>query len=295
METKLSTYSGAAFTKAISDQQFISKNPFVTGLQQYSPEKNRPGCSYDEANKAFDPNASSLADNLETRSTMVKVFTDYLAENNGYVDLGKKSGEQQGHTKSLMLDFFLHHKPDWVSSILIVDDNINVIQGVDMYKATHNPGLPIGTLYIQKMESEEVYTAAMETHGKHLEIQQLLDSHIKHLSATRYNPFLSSPQAKIEALQLLKEEILKAFNTAEDVNIPLIINNWQNAEKFKSASSDVIVPVSKVLSQHRNLFFVEDRDKPTSTQLLIEQLKSRFKPQNSKEEVLIPASSYTIN
>lgn len=302
LQRKLSKYSGAPFEKVITDEPFTIEYPFVTELRHYSPQKNQPGCSYDEANKVFDPNAPSLPAHLETRSTMTKVFSDFLAEKTGYVDLSKEPGHQQGHTKSLMLDFFLHHKPDWISSILVVDDNINVIQGIGTYKETRNPKLPIGTLQIEQMESEEVYGAAIDEHlktdphfGVYYKLQQLIDDHIKHLNSSWFNPFLSSPQAKIEALELLKEELLNAFSTTEEVAIPTLIDNWQNAIKFKSVSTNASVPISTVISQHRNLFFTEHRDKLTSTQLFIEQLKVQFKPQNGKEEVLIVNPLHSIN
>ncbi|WP_131751175.1 hypothetical protein [Legionella erythra] len=296
-------FEGQEFDKQIRETSFVEANPFLEGMVKYDPEANRPGCSYAEAFKACSTieklEEAALPGHLLERSSYTKVFVDHLATKLGFVDPTKQSGQERGHTKGLMLDFFLHHKPEWVSSILVVDDNIDVIQGID--KLDKKPSLPISTLTIKKIESEDVYDAAIEKHLKmdphfsvYYKIQQLIDAHIKHLQSTRYNPFLSSPKAKIEALQLLQDDLRNAFNTKEEVDIPKIINDWQAAIKFKSTSTKTEVPVSTVISQHRNVFFAEHRDKLTSTQQFVEWLKTQFKPESGKDILIIP-TDYSIN
>ncbi|MDI9817983.1 MULTISPECIES: hypothetical protein [unclassified Legionella] len=283
-------FQGEAFNGFLNEN--IAKLPFLENVSKYAPESNVPGASYRDAVTAYQSMPTTakeddpLPGDMLIRSSFAKVFADHLAERKGYVDLKAETTEGKGHTKGLMLDFFLHHKPDWISRIIIADDNKGVIGAVKKYKETHTE-LPITAIEVTSFNMDvSFYDKHMDEHSSvgtkkfndefvdDIEvIKSQIDRQIKKLEHSKYNLFLSSPKAKIESLKLLKN-FLDAPNewAPEATTIGELINTWKSSEAFENTQTHTRVSTNTVLTQHRNLFFSEHRTKSTSTQDFVDNL-----------------------
>ncbi|QDP73746.1 hypothetical protein FOG18_13900 (plasmid) [Legionella israelensis] len=293
-------FQGPAFEQLITDEENIERMPFLKKVNTYNPSQNTPGASYQEAVRAYRSIPESaredepLPGNMLTRSSYAKVFSDHLAEQLGYASLEKHTG----HTKGLLLDFFLHHKPDWVSSIIIADDNKGVIEAVEEYKEKQAPEIPITTIEVTSHDMDaKFYGQRIKSHlekdpdfsmseNKTLNeeftqdiaaIKHQIDDQIKKLKRSKYNLFLSSPEAKIEALKLLKEFLDNPNEKApEATTIDELVTEWKNSPSFKNSKTEERVQTTEVLTQHRNLFFNEHRSKPTSTEGFVTGLLNKY-------------------
>lgn len=296
-------FQGPAFEQLITDKENIERMPFLKKVNTYNPSQNTPGASYQEAVRAYRSIPESaredaqLPGNMLTRSSYAKVFSDHLAEQLGYASLEKHTG----HTKGLLLDFFLHHKPDWVSSIIIADDNKGVIEAVEEYKEMKASEIPITAIevtsydmdvkfYDQRIKAHlekdpdfsmsdvETKTLNEEVSKDIANIKLQIDSQIKKLNRSKYNLLLNSPEAKIEALKLLKEFLDNPSEKAPDATtIADLVTEWKDSQSFKNSKTEEQVQTKEVLRQHRNLFFNERRNKSTSTEDFVTSLLDKYK------------------
>jgi hypothetical protein len=119
------SYSGKLYGDNF--EQFITANRTVlssifAAITSYSPHACKLGEAFNEASLTLHAKGN-LTDELKCRSVFAKVFTDHLSERLGY-----------RHNKSLLLDTFVRQKPDWVSSIVLFDDNLDVIEDVKAFR-----------------------------------------------------------------------------------------------------------------------------------------------------------------
>lgn len=91
-------------------------------LIAYQPAIANLGDSYNEACLELFHHGC-VSETTKVRSIFAKVFADHLGEKCGY-----------RHNKGLLLDAFLRHKPDWVNSVIVFDDNKDVIQDIQFFK-----------------------------------------------------------------------------------------------------------------------------------------------------------------
>ncbi|MBA3537079.1 MAG: hypothetical protein H0T84_10795 [Tatlockia sp.] len=120
------TYRGMMVGKEF--EQFIQeKKDVLPGLakviQTYFPDNKVPGKGYADAAAEFEE-SGNISDETRTRSFFAKAFADHLGEKYGYK-----------HNKALLLDLFLRHKPAWISSLVVIDDNDDVIESISNFKA----------------------------------------------------------------------------------------------------------------------------------------------------------------
>lgn len=118
-------YSGKLYGQQFED--FVaSKNADLPGIYSalitYQPAIANLGDSYNEACLELFHHGS-VCETTKVRSIFAKVFADHLSEKCGYK-----------HNKGLLLDAFLRHKPNWVDSVIVFDDNTSVIEDVRTFK-----------------------------------------------------------------------------------------------------------------------------------------------------------------
>ena len=63
------------------------------------------------------------------------------------------------HVKGLMLDVFLEHKPTWIKSILVIDDNLDVQKTIREFKSD----IPITIIPIPS-KLKQIHEVAYDTH-----------------------------------------------------------------------------------------------------------------------------------
>jgi hypothetical protein len=108
-----------------------------------SQDRSTNGIAYREGKKAYlaylltNNKNEPMPNHVIERSMVAKVLGDHIAYAEGY-----------SHTKGLLLDAFMQNKPNWVSHIIIADDNAKVIKSIDQYKEKHKPELLISTIHI---------------------------------------------------------------------------------------------------------------------------------------------------
>ncbi|KTD23490.1 hypothetical protein [Legionella israelensis] len=111
-----------------------------------------------------------------------------------------------------------------------------------------------------------------------IKIQQQIDVQIKKLKKSIWNPFLGSPEAKIKALYLLKDFFNSPLEKAPNAdNIGELIDAWKESRDYFRSKNKTNVSINAVLTQHRNIFFSDRRDKLTSTEEFIDNLFREFK------------------
>lgn len=88
-------------------------------IRLYSPAKSEVGVGYSDASMEY-YETKAVSDATRAKSVFAKVFSDHISERCGY-----------NHSKGLLLDMFLRHMPNWVESIVVVDDNKSVVSDID--------------------------------------------------------------------------------------------------------------------------------------------------------------------
>nr|HAT8714822.1 hypothetical protein [Legionella jordanis] len=181
--------------------------PFIQDVMTYSADSCEPGISFRHAVEAYNripaeaDETTPLPDEMFERSSFGKVLGDCHAERQNFA-----------HTKALMLDVFLRHKPDWANSVIVADDNENVLQAIGQYKERVNPAIAVSSIAVRN-DSHPVsyYDDIIEQHLSNdpeykiiKTIESRIDQHIEALNKTNWNIFLTSSDAKVKALEMLK-------------------------------------------------------------------------------------------
>jgi len=112
---------GSDFESFIQGRVDVLPN-LSNAIGTYQPLSSPPGEAYSDACLELHAN-SSISDETKMKSIFAKVFADHLSEKHGFK-----------HNKGLLLDHFLHHKPDWIDGIIVFDDNANVIADLTNFK-----------------------------------------------------------------------------------------------------------------------------------------------------------------
>jgi hypothetical protein len=150
--------SGEPFNTYI-DSIEITAIPILKDPKLYSPEHNTPGASFEAAKEAYnaDPTANQLPDNIAKKSFVAKA----LADNH----TATRHKPAYSHTKALLVDLFLRKKPEWVSSIVVADDNPDVIKCLKEYKENTKTAVPITTIHVTSKDTKaEVYRDILNKH-----------------------------------------------------------------------------------------------------------------------------------
>ena len=98
----------------------------ASGALRYQPNQT-PGKAYTEAEEYYCTHSSEISENIVLRSQFTKACSDNLIKGTPYK-----------HTKGLMLDLFLRNMPNWVGSIVVVDDNSHVIESIENFTPVQN-------------------------------------------------------------------------------------------------------------------------------------------------------------
>lgn len=284
-------FSGDDFELIMGDPHIAETFPSYGEILTRPLDQVQLGSAFSEAVEVYNSDIKAgqepesgfhLSNNLNTRGDVAKMLGDHQGWRAGY-----------SHTKGLMLEAFLAHKPEWVSSIIVADDNQQVIESVARMKESKKPGIAITTIHVDKHNRKaQEYDDTIKTHlqADPSKILEKIDAEIARLQKSKWNFFLSSPKHKITALNLLKEDIRNA--DLNQTSLADVVSNWEKSIRFMDTRTKKEVAVSEVLSQHRNILKSEFRSEPTSTQKLISDLKTEytkmkqeFNGEDKKEEV----------
>jgi hypothetical protein len=214
------TYQGMMV--GVAFEQFIQeKKEFLPGLataiQTYYPDNKILGKGYADAAAEFEESAN-ISDETKTRSFFAKAFADHLGEKYGYK-----------HNKGLLLDLFLRHKPAWISSLIVVDDNHNVIESISNFKAVDdNVRFPLISMIPVPAEK-----MGLAYYNKKLQ---------KHLDTDLMNKdiYLSIFKTQIEKLTSWlvnspeKKAFIDALNQAESLVSEISNENKEREKHFKT-------------------------------------------------------------
>ncbi|STX28525.1 Uncharacterised protein [Legionella beliardensis] len=282
--------AGEALDSILDDEEIAEEfSAYRDALKNPRPlDQIRLGSAFEEALDVYNSDIADpkkepgfhLSHNMNPRGDVAKLLGDQRAIHEGY-----------SHTKGLLLEAFMANKPEWVSSIIIADDNRKVIESCEKYKAENNPDIPISTIHVDKKNTNtHNYNYYNNETKKHLSADPFpiiaqIDAEITQLKKSKRNFFLSSPERKIFALEKLKQDIINA--DLAQTNFLDVISNWENSIHFKSKKTNQGAPLSEIIAQQRNILKPEFSSKQTSTQKLITNLKEKLQisQQEFKEDV----------
>ena len=221
-------------------------------------EENQPAQAFEQAKQILaceNENAPSQQGDIYKKSMMAKAIADSCASKNGYT-----------HVKALMLWLFIHHKPDWVSSVIIADDNEEVIASIEQYKEI-NEAVSITAIYVEGLHMDfENYDAILNGHLA-VDLNPLfdqIDSMMIELQGKK-----GKPSSKIEALTSLKSTLMASMGTGCSVHEVIVY--WENAEVYTGKKNKIITN-SETIS-HSNSYFKSNSKKLPD---FIQQLKINF-------------------
>lgn len=148
--------------------------------------------------------------------------------------------------------------------------SIEVIQEQNQSIATVTP---LGMNTSIDDESDHLTQDELSSINTYIHISNKIDTHIEALKNSK-NPFLSSPDAKVAALYILKDMLTD--KTHQNKSVSDIIEEWSKSNHFKNTKTQEIASVCKTIHQHSNIFRSATQDKETSTQHFINDLKKDF-------------------
>lgn len=250
----------------------------MAGALVYSPEKQLVGVAYESACKELST-TGNVSEATGRRGFLAKGFTQYSSQKKNYE-----------HDKGLMLDHFIQRLPNWVSSIVVLDDSSSVNQCINNFKpVTPIQDVPMPPLTMIPVTSQDLLPSYYEQKlQEHLDKDPIvpmikeIDDHIKKLSSGFKNKFLKSPKEKIEALGQLKQDLLQA--DLSRTSVAKIIDNWSN--KIRSSNySNKEVSMAQIISMHRNPLKSTIRpDVLTNSQIFLNDLKKKYGEMGGKPE-----------
>lgn len=135
----------------------------AAAISNYIPEKTPLGKGYEDAQKEFNA-SNTLSDPTKARSIFAKCFGDHLSAKKGY-----------HHNKGLLLDMFLAHKPEWVGSVIVADDNEKVIKDVSDFRRVSGDraGIPVTMIPVrEECVDPEYYKAQVDEHWAKVPVEQ---------------------------------------------------------------------------------------------------------------------------
>ncbi|KTD35861.1 hypothetical protein Lnau_0845 [Legionella nautarum] len=123
---------------------------------------------------------------------------------------------------------------------------------------------------------------------KKMELKTAIENHKVKLNGifSRYNPFLKSPAAKIQALEVLEDYLNRPQELAPNAqSIHELIEAWKSAslppkdeliEKDENHSPKESESFAVIIGKHRNIFFNETRNINTSTQDFLDSIDKDY-------------------
>lgn len=102
-----------------------------------------------------------------------------------------------------------------------------------------------------------------------LEIFNFIQKHLQSYA----NPFMRNG-ALLYPKQYVLENLIHQLNvkSGTGVTIKNLVDEWQTTVCMKESDTNAHVHNKTIIAQHRNLFFAQDRDKKTSTEVFVEHL-----------------------
>lgn len=277
------------YKDALDEQKHAT---LVDSMSHYAPKKHSLGRSYAEALSEYQVAHNSLSLCTQHRSFFTRTIACIMGKKKGY-----------DHVKGLLLDLFLRYPPLWVSSIVFVDDNADVIKTISHFYPTDNKlTIPLITMIpiidksgIKKNNLPLAYYE--EKLNYHLAIEEL-NQFIKQLQSG-CNPFKRSALFKIEALEDLKTEML---SDDQSTHLASIIDKWSYSIRTLSHQPENEQSTTSIIAIHRNKFLPTNRPGvETNTQKFLKHLKEKYAIQNDFEETasasqnLVPFNGFTTS
>ncbi len=181
---------GEAFEEFVISKEAVIPN-LANAIQTYQPDKAGLGRGFQEAAQELNE-TKYLSNKIWVRSKIAKLLADHLAEKYQYV-----------HNKGLLLDLFLHHKPEWAGIIVIADDNEKVIESIENFvpvdEGTVIPPVIMIPVPLNERQNQEYYQQIIQDHTAQT-IHDFLDNIQEYPSEEQakfinlYLPFFSSEQ-----------------------------------------------------------------------------------------------------
>ena len=114
-------------------------------LNNYNPSLSIPGKSFSDALSEL-KNTQNISEGTSAKGNISKIVGDDISMHHA-------------HVKGLMLDVFLEHKPTWIKSILVIDDNLDVQKTIREFKSD----IPITIIPIPS-KLKQIHEVAYDTH-----------------------------------------------------------------------------------------------------------------------------------
>ena len=210
-----------------------------------------------------------LPNHLEQKSTVAKVLGDQLAVEHGYE-----------HSKGLILSEFVKRMPNWVSSIVIADDNTQVISSIAQYIEFNRPTTSITAIHItdEHTDESEYYQTIKEhicgdtTFSDIKQMCEMIDQHIQAFNTCRL--FFTSADPKVSVLNILKTRLKNADLSNQSIDD--VISNWLKESHYMFQRNGVSINNERLIAMHRNIFKPTFNNHLTPSQELISTLRANY-------------------
>ena len=119
------SYKGKLYGTQFDNFMIKNKDVFPNlfhAATEYNPENFISGYSYNEASIEYYNSNQQISENTMNKSFFSKLFADHLSHKLNF-----------HHNKGLLLNAFLRNIPEWVGSVLVFDDNDQVIFDMKNY------------------------------------------------------------------------------------------------------------------------------------------------------------------
>lgn len=132
---------------------------FIQAITPEIPASEECGSGFHQASTEWNISNHVLSEQTELKSNVAKMLAEDLKTKKGYA-----------HTKALLLELFMRDKPDWVSDIVIADDNEKVLQSLQEYKnrchTCQQEIMPITVIPVAPISrrDENYYTECLQAH-----------------------------------------------------------------------------------------------------------------------------------
>lgn len=266
-------WNGSRFKAFLKDNECPSAYHFARRAISKSKRHHvELGAAFREGAEAFQKIKEldeKLPNHLEQKSTVAKILGDQLAYEHGYK-----------HCKGLMLSEFVKLMPNWVSSIVIADDNEDVISSIAKYIESNQPTTPITTIHIADehiLESEyhqtiEEHLTGDKTFSAINDMCEMIDQHIH--AFNNCIVFFTSSDPKVAVFNMLKTRLKNADLSNQSIDD--VISNWLKESHFIFQRNGVIISNDRVIAMHRNIFKSTFNNHLTPSQELVSRLRENY-------------------
>ncbi|QEY49923.1 hypothetical protein [Legionella longbeachae] len=211
---------------------FLNTEEVTSSYSFASTALNRPmkevafGIAYKEGMQSYLAGKNEnepIPNHIFERSYVAKILGDHIAQQAGYA-----------HTKGLLLDAFMQNKPEWVSNIIIADDNQNVITSIAQYREKNQPTTPISAIHVNNEKVNKTFY--QDAISNHLESDPLYSNAVTKTKGEEVPFQTSKKQILLSALEKLKklcqseDELDIAILRSNRIKLPGVQSGCKNAE-----------------------------------------------------------------